>query len=49
MLQDVLGARPDVAWSAAYLRARLAEHPAGGYVTWAQGVTRREAAAAGAR
>jgi hypothetical protein len=27
---------PDIGWSAAYLRARLAEHPAAGYRTWQQ-------------
>jgi hypothetical protein len=36
MLQGILGedAYPDVPWSVAYLRARLAEHPAEGYKTW---------------
>lgn len=40
MLAGILGRDPiaDVAWSTAYLRARLAEHPATGYRTWAQAV-----------
>jgi hypothetical protein len=36
MLDGILGrdTYPDVAWSVAYLRERLAEHPAEGYKTW---------------
>jgi hypothetical protein len=38
MLQGIFGRDtvPDIPWSAAYLRARLAEHPAQGYKTWAE-------------
>lgn len=36
MLRSVLepDRSPDIPWSTAYLRARLAEHPAEGYETW---------------
>jgi len=34
----------DVAWSAAYLRDRLAEHPAAGYETWDEAVAETRAA-----
>lgn len=36
LLRRILGedAHPDIPWSVAYLRARLAEHPAVGYKTW---------------
>ncbi len=35
MLQGILsGDDSDIPWSVAYLRARLAEHPATGYKTW---------------
>lgn len=38
MLRSVLepDRHPDVPWSTAYLRDRLAEHPAEGYKTWQQ-------------
>jgi hypothetical protein len=37
MLETVLDSpRPDIEWSVAYLRDRLAEHPATGYQTWAE-------------
>lgn len=35
---------PDIPWSVAYLRARLAEHPAEGYKTWDERVAELEAA-----
>lgn len=35
---------PDVPWSTAYLRERLAEHPAQGYKTWQQQAAELEAA-----
>lgn len=43
MLNGVLerierGNDPDVSWSVKYLHERLAEHPAEGYKTWAEGV-----------
>ncbi len=40
MLAGILGAdaTPDIPWSVAYLRERLAEHPAEGYRTWAERV-----------
>jgi hypothetical protein len=48
MLQNILdeddGRTVDVPWSVGYLRARLAEHPAEGYKTWAERVAEREAA-----
>ena len=37
---------PDVAWSVAYLRARLAEYPATGYTTCAERVAELDAAKA---
>lgn len=37
---------PDVPWSVAYLRARLAEHPPTGYRTWAERVAELDAAKA---
>jgi len=48
MLQGILGgdATPDIPWSVAYLRARLAEHPAEGYRTWDERVAELEAAKA---
>lgn len=51
MLASVLGADTfDPAWSVAYRRARLAEHPATGYKTWAERVAELDAAGrAGAR
>ena len=50
MLADILGedTTPDVPWSVAYLRARLAEHPAAGYKTWEQHVAELDAAEAAA-
>ena len=44
MLRGILGedAHPDIPWSVAYLRARLAEHPAEGYKTWAERVAELE-------
>jgi len=46
MLQGILGRDPiaDVAWSTAYLRERLAEHPATGYKTWVERVAELDAA-----
>jgi hypothetical protein len=46
MLDGILGvdAFIDVPWSVAYLRARLAEHPAAGYKTWEARVAELEAA-----
>ncbi len=46
MLAGILDRDPiaDVAWSTAYLRARLAEHPATGYTTWAERVAELDAA-----
>jgi hypothetical protein len=38
---------PDIPWSVAYLRARLAEHPATGYKTWAERMAELEAAKGG--
>lgn len=48
MLRGILGgdATTDVGWSAAYLRERLAGHPAAGYRTWAEAVAAIEAAKA---
>jgi hypothetical protein len=48
MLRGILGgdAHPDIPWSVAYLRARLAEHPATGYKTWAEQVAELDAAKA---
>lgn len=37
MLRSILGGGSfDVPWSVGYLRDRLAEHPASGYLTWAE-------------
>jgi hypothetical protein len=48
MLQNILdeddGRTVDVPWSVEYLRARLAEHPAEGYKTWAERVAELERA-----
>ena len=47
MLEAVLDGThpaPDVAWSVAYLRDRLAEHPATGYRTWDEAVAETRAA-----
>lgn len=46
MLRSVLepDRSPDVAWSTAYLRGRLAEHPPVGYKTWQQQTAELEAA-----
>jgi hypothetical protein len=49
MLNSILRAEhpaPDVPWSVAYLRARLAEHPAVGYKRWAQRTAELDAAKA---
>jgi hypothetical protein len=48
MLAGLLGRDPipDVRWSVAYLRARLAEHPATGYRTWVEAVADLKAAQA---
>jgi hypothetical protein len=45
MLQGILSDDPiaDVSWSVAYLRERLAEHPATGYRTWGERVAELEA------
>ena len=49
MLNGILGSDTfDPAWSVAYLRARLAEHPAEGYRTWAERVAELDAAKAAA-
>jgi len=45
MLQTVLGRdQHDPVWSIAYLRARLAEHPATGYRTWDERMAELDAA-----
>ncbi|MGH3263111.1 MAG: hypothetical protein ACRDNS_14060 [Trebonia sp.] len=46
MLRSILelDRHPDVPWSTAYLRDRLAEHPAEGYKTWQQRTAELEAA-----
>jgi hypothetical protein len=48
MLQNILdeddGRTVDVPWAVEYLRARLAEHPAEGYKTWAERMAEMEAA-----
>jgi hypothetical protein len=55
MLNGILGgdAFIDVPWSARYLRARLAEHPAEGYKTWDERMAEleraRQASPGGAR
>ena len=48
LLRRILGgdAHPDIPWSVAYLRARLAEHPASGYKTWAERMAELDAAKA---
>jgi hypothetical protein len=48
MLNGILGGdpHPDIEWSVAYLRARLAEHPATGYKTWAERMAELDAAKA---
>src|ERR1700730_12173927 len=48
MLAGILGEdpAPDIPWSVAYLRARLAEHPAQGYKTWAERMAELDAAKA---
>ena len=48
MLRSILDEDRDadrIAWSVAYLRERLAEHPATGYKTWDEAVAERRAAA----
>ncbi|SRR6266568_3766713 len=47
MLESVLNpaAPGEVSWSVDYLCARLAEHPAAGYKTWAERVAELDAAA----
>lgn len=51
MLNSILSGKGwlDVPWDVAYLRARLAEHPATGYKTWDERVTELEAAKGGDR
>jgi hypothetical protein len=46
MLRGILGedAHPGIPWSMGYLRARLVEHRATGYMTWQERVTELEAA-----
>lgn len=46
MLGSILNGKSytDVAWSTAYLRERLAEHPAEGYKTWEERLAELEAA-----
>jgi hypothetical protein len=45
MVEAVLGdGHAPLAWYVAYLRERLAEHPAEGYRTWDQAVAERQAA-----
>jgi hypothetical protein len=48
MLRGVLGedATVDVPWSVAYLRDRLAEHPATGYRTWDEAMAALDASRA---
>jgi hypothetical protein len=50
MLRGILDRDPvaDIPWSVAYLRERLAEHPASGYKTWDERVAELEAAKAAA-
>ena len=50
MLRGILGedATPDISRSVAYLRARLAEHPAEGYRTWNERMAEMDAAKAAA-
>jgi hypothetical protein len=52
MLRSVLDGEhpaPDAPWSVAYLRERLAEHPAAGYKTWAERMAELDAAKTAAR
>jgi hypothetical protein len=51
MLDSILSGNEwtDVAWDVAYLRARMAEHPAQGYKTWDERVTELDAARQGAK
>ena len=51
MLDGILrdDAADDVGWAVAYLRARLAEHPATGYRTWEEAMAARGRAPGGAR
>lgn len=52
MLAAILGGehpQPDPAWSVAYLRDRLAEHPAAGYKTWDERMAELDAARGFAR
>ncbi|HEY6789911.1 MAG TPA: hypothetical protein VI365_21635 [Trebonia sp.] len=51
MLDSILSGNEwtDVAWDVAYLRARLAEHPAVGYKTWDERMAEMDAALQGAR
>ena len=46
ILDDDRAGHPDIPWSVAYLRARLAEHPAQGYKTWAERMAELDAAKA---
>ena len=49
MLESILDGshpQPDVPWAVAYLRTRLAEHPAEGYRTWQQRTAELDAAKA---
>ncbi len=48
MLRGILreDATDDIAWSVAYLRARIAEHPATGYRTWGEAMAALGAAKA---
>lgn len=50
-LERILGDDPylDIPWQVAYLRARLAEHPAQGYKTWDERVAEMDAARGGGR
>ncbi len=43
------GRDPMIGWSAGYLRARLAEHPAEGYRTWDERMAELEAARAASK
>jgi hypothetical protein len=48
MLQGILGrdTTVDIPWSTAYLRERLADHPATGFKTWAERLAELEVAKA---
>lgn len=51
MLQGILDRDPiaDIPWSVAYLREKLAEHPATGYKTWQERLAELDAAKAASK